>query len=518
MKAENICVMTDSDPIARSPTLSQAPGSPWRTWCVLVIVSFGLYACTANRGAQWQDSGIHLLRVVTHEAVNPLGLALSHPLHHWLSRTAVAFDVLEPSFVMTLVSGLAAAIAVANVFGCVLTLTRCRAAALMSAISLGMAHTFWQTATIIESTPLTAALLSAECWCLIAFARKPGRHLVWLMLLFNGLGFANHNFALLTVPVLAVVTFAGVRGGVLTLRDVGIGVVFWVLGSIPYTAMIASELGRSEAWAATLQSAFFGNTFRGSVLNATVSVRSLSICAAFVLLNFPNLMLAAAGRGLTTWKRGDVPLLARRALLAGLVIHFVFAVRYSVVDQYMFFLPTYVFLAMFGGIGFAFAWRSSSFRAVAFRRAAVVLLATTPIVYWFVPDVARSRNVLSRVERHKPYRDDYVYLFTPWRVVERSAERMSLHALQLVRGRGVIIVADSMAEPAVRYQVVQAGADDVSVVSRVGNEKVHAAAKRGEAVVFVPANVTIPPPDLPFGAWRREGDLYVLSVAGAEES
>ncbi|MCH7596302.1 MAG: hypothetical protein IID35_07055, partial [Planctomycetes bacterium] len=111
MKAENICVMTDSDPIARSPTLSQAPGSPWRTWCVLVVVSFGLYACTANRGAQWQDSGVHLLRVVTHEAVNPLGLALSHPLHHWLSRTAVALDVLEPSFVMTLVSGLAAAIA-----------------------------------------------------------------------------------------------------------------------------------------------------------------------------------------------------------------------------------------------------------------------------------------------------------------------------------------------------------------------------------------------------------------------
>ena len=71
-----------------------------------------LYAATANRGIQWQDPGHFILRVVTHEPFNPLGLALSHPLHHWLGRLAAAPGLLEPAFAVTLVSAVAGAVAV----------------------------------------------------------------------------------------------------------------------------------------------------------------------------------------------------------------------------------------------------------------------------------------------------------------------------------------------------------------------------------------------------------------------
>ena len=55
-------------------------------------------------------------------------------------------------------------------------------------------------------------------------------------------------------------------------------------------------------------------------------------------------------------------------------------------------------------------------------RAATATLALTPALYAIVPAVARRFDVLGGVERNKPYRDDYVYVFSPWSVVEDSAE------------------------------------------------------------------------------------------------
>ncbi len=78
-----------------------------RDWLAVFGVFVILFAATANRGPQWQDSGWHIWRVVTHDISHPLGLALAHPLHHWLGRLAVWFNVVEPCFAVTLVSAIA---------------------------------------------------------------------------------------------------------------------------------------------------------------------------------------------------------------------------------------------------------------------------------------------------------------------------------------------------------------------------------------------------------------------------
>ena len=113
--------------------------SPWRGWLAFFLVFVVLYASTASRGLQWQDSGLHIWRIVTGELLHPLGLALSHPLHHWIGRFVVTFDLIEPCFAITLISSVAAALAVANTYGCVLTLTRSRMAGVFAAVSLGLA-------------------------------------------------------------------------------------------------------------------------------------------------------------------------------------------------------------------------------------------------------------------------------------------------------------------------------------------------------------------------------------------
>ena len=486
--------------------------SPWPGWLAMFVAAVALYAVTANRGAQWQDSGQHILRAVTGELIHPLGLALAHPLHHWLSRFAVSPGLLEPCVAVTLISSLAAAAAVANTYGCVLTLTRSQAASLLAAGSLGLAHTFWQMATLAETYTLVAALLSAECWCLVNYARTNRRGYLWATLFFNGLGIANHMLAALTAPILVGVLIAVDRSKAAWVRDVLTAIGLWLVGSLPYTALIVADLVHTGSIGETGRSALFGKSFAGEVLNMTVLPRMLLLCAGFIVLNFPNLLLPVAIYGMFRGRRFDVPRTAYRYLVAALIIHVCFVVRYSIVDQHTFLLPTYVLLSIFSGIGFALMlrWPRVRLRRIVLVVASVAL-AMTPVWYAFVPAIARHFNVLESVARNKPYRDDYVYVFTPWSVAERSAEIMSRHAVELAGQHGLILVEDPMAEFAVRYQAIQAGRDNVEIVRDITSTRIMEAAREGSAVVLVPKRRDAPNTEPPVGSWKRAEDLYTLT-------
>ena len=476
-----------------------------------------LFGLTANRGAQWQDSGFHILRIVTQEPVNPLGLALSHPLHHWLGRFVVSLDLFEPCVAITLLSSFAAAVAVANTFGCVYALTRHWPAAILAAASLALAHTFWQMATLTETYTLAAALLSAECWCVIAYARTRRPVYLWVAFFLNGLGISNHLLASLTTPVLAVIALHAVRARAMRVRGLAPGAAAWLIGAAPYGVMVLNELVATHDFAGTLSSALFGHAYDRDVLNTTLSARRCLISAAFILLNFPNLLLPAAAYGLVAGGRLGVPTLVRRGLLAGLTIHAAFVLRYPIVDQHTFFLPMYVLLSIFGGIGFArFLDRASGLRRAVALTAACGLLALTPCLYAVLPDVARHWKVLASVERHKPYRDDYVYLFTPWSIVERSADRMSREAVALAGADGIVIVEDRMAEFAVRYRALRADYDELQILNNLPAELAREALDAHRPVVLVPANTETPRTNPHMGTWRRIGDLSLLVGANKD--
>jgi hypothetical protein len=243
------------------------------------------------------------------------------------------------------------------------------------------------------------------------------------------------------------------------------------------------------------------------------SPRLLLISAGFIALSFPGLLLPCAVYGMARGARLEIPALSRRVLIAGLVIHLCFVARYNVLDQHFFFVPSYVLLSIFGGIGFAVVQRRWSPRPCKIVwTLAAALLVLTPIVYTAVPIVARKFNVLASMERHKPYRDDYEYVFAPWSVVERSAERMSRYAVGLADKQGLILVEDPMAEFAVRYRVIRDGLEAVTVTGDITLERVNAAISENRPVVLVPTNVNVPKADPPAGRWKRVGDLYLLVV------
>jgi len=203
--------------------------------------------------------------------------------------------------------------------------------------------------------------------------------------------------------------------------------------------------------------------------------------------------------------------LVRRALLAGLVIHAVFVLRYPILDQHTFLLPMYALASIFSGIGFAeiYAWTRQNRRSVALTTA-WGLLGVTPFLYAVVPYGARQFRVLESVEHHKPYRDDYVYIFTPWSIVEQSGERMSREAVALAGADGIIVVEAWSDEYAVRYQAFLADHDELLIVNTLPADMAREAVHAHRPVVLVPVNKESPRTELPVGIWQCIGDLYLL--------
>lgn len=489
------------------------PGQHWRTglvWLGCFTTAALLYSATANGGPQWQDSGHHLLRVIDGKLINPLGLALSHPLHYWLGRAAVLQSFLPAAYAVTLISALAGALAVANVGGMTMSLTRSTAAALLAAGSLCFAHTFWKYSTLIETYTVTCALLSAEIWCLSLFLR--GKRPVWLIAAFcyNGLGLANHNFALLTLPVLGAMLIWALARRYVRFSHLLVAVLAWIVTSAPYTALIVAEGVSSGLWRTTMQSALFGRSFADEVLNAKLLARETLVSLGFLGVNFPNLLLFAAVIGAfrartLTGIRG-----MRLVLLTALLIHALFALRYSVPDQYTFLLPTYLLLCLLGGLGYAALARSPGRMRRPLLLLAATLLILTPAAYALLPEALRRIETTRHIQRGKPYRDDYVHFLTPWGCADHSAKTMSQAAIRLAGDRGVIFAPDSSAYPAIVYAARVGRHTELVIESQLNGELIAAAIAQNRRIVLVPADLRRAPPDVAAGAWRREGDLYLL--------
>ena len=76
--------------VNRPGRVGRRRGAPVRAGLVAGIAALVLYAATGARDVEWQDPGIHQYRVLTGRLEHPLGLALSHPLHFWAGRAALA--------------------------------------------------------------------------------------------------------------------------------------------------------------------------------------------------------------------------------------------------------------------------------------------------------------------------------------------------------------------------------------------------------------------------------------------
>ncbi|MFQ5430723.1 MAG: protein O-mannosyl-transferase family [Phycisphaerae bacterium] len=398
-----------------------------------------LYAMTCAPGVLWQDSATFQFRVRRFELYSELGLALAHPLYVLLARAFALLSWGDFAHRVNLFSVVCAAAALALTADLLWKLTRCRLAAVLGVLMLGLSHTFWRHAVIAEVYSLYALGLVAELCLLERFCRtRRGRWLLFALIV-NGLNVSNHLLALLHGPVYLGLVVVAIRRGDLRPRRVPALLGAFLLGASPYLGLIAAEIAGGRPVLDTLHSALFGDAFAGHVMNASVSLpRQAARAGEFFGLNFPTPLILLAPLGLRRgWKEAGTRwfVAVGGALFA---IAFIFAFRYPVPDQYVFFFPCYVLLACF--VALAVRSCASATRA---KRARLVARAIQPAGgYEVAPSILKQWRVSFGADTRVPYRDNYTYFLRPRQNGYVGAARFAREALQRATPDG-LLVADS---------------------------------------------------------------------------
>jgi len=421
-----------------------------------------LYVVSCAPGALWQDSGLIQYRIWHNNIEGFLGLAISHPLFYILAIGAKYVPLGEFGHRVNLVSAIAAAVAVANLFLLVRLWLGKNLPAAITAVTFAVSHTFWCHASIIETYTLWTAIFSAELIMLLQYTKtKRVCYLYWLGLL-NGLAIAVHMLASIPFLCYAVfLVFLLVRKEIRS-KDLGIITLLWIVGALPYECLIIKNMVQSGDVAGTLASAAFGARWQAEVLNTSLSVKTVKENFLFILLNFPtpNILLFFVGCfGLSKIS----PSSGFRNIMAGLIVSFfVFAFRYTITDRYAFFIPFYCVASVFMGLGAHLLQEGINRRVFVY---AVLVFSFLPVtVYATAPRLAEKMRLDLGTRGDVPYRNDYEYFLQPWKTGYKGAERFAEEALDAVGDNAIICADSTTVAPLLYVQEVKGQRPDVKIV------------------------------------------------------
>jgi len=484
-----------------SPAGSRGGAAFFGFWLAVAGLMLAIYAVTAQRGPAWQDSGIFQWRILNFDLTGKLGLALAHPLLIILGKALSWLPLGPPAFRMNLVSALCGAVTVANVALLVRRLSPGRpAAAWVSAGLLGLAHTPWWLSTICESQMVFAALFTTNLHVLVTLIRRPTAGLALLLGAINGLALLAHNLALLALAVYGLTVIALCARGRLRWYAVAFLAAGWLAGSAGMLALVARQAAATGLIPA-VKSALFGQSWQADVLGGSAAAVKMGV--GCILYNFPNAALVLAAVGL--WALRKAPLRPLRWCFCGLTaMYLLFAIRYRVMDQFMFFVPFYVMVAVLAGVGLG------SLRPRAYIWAAPVALASllaAPALYAAMPSIARSAHLAVPGRTDLPFRDPPRYWLAPWKAGENSAGLFARQALAGVPAGGTIIADGTSLYPLLWMQRVDGLGRDVELLEGAGPQQVPPGAPN---VFAVSATRGYYPPWLAEAAFLEKGPGQVL--------
>jgi len=427
--------------------------------CALV-----LYVCTCAPAILWQDSGPFVYRIWHNDLEGNLGLALAHPLYIMIGigvKYALPFGDLAHR--LNLVSAVFGAVAIANLFLLLRLWLGRSIPAVIGAITLAVSWTFWANAVIAEDYTLFAAQMLAELILLLQYVRTKKVGYLYFLGLLNGLAIANHLWAVFGLACYAVFCVVLLVRRQITLKQIVTVAVLWMIGAAPYEYIVIKNVILSRDLGGTLASAVFGVGWQGSVLNMSVSMKIILENVMFILLNFPTPNFLLLFLGFRVLRKAAPSRGFANILTAMLILHFLFAFRYTVPDRHAFFFPFYCLAAVVIGLGANYVFEIKNRKWIV---TSVLLLALLPIpVYFAAPEIARKYYKPLAQRRQRPYRDEYKYWLQPWKTGYRGAERFATEALDTV-GKNAVVYAYTTDVHALLYvQEVKGRRSDVGIVS-----------------------------------------------------
>lgn len=385
-------------------------------------------------------------RVYFNDLRGDSGLPLAHPFYIISART---FAALLPTddFAgrVNLFSALCGALTIAFTFRLLLNHTRSLTAASIGVVALAVSHTFWMHSVIAEVYNLYALGLVVELWCVERFLATRRSKWFVLALFVNGLNISNHLMALLHAPAYVFLALQAIRSRHLRIERIPIGAAAFLLGTLPYSWLIFEDIFAGGGVLETIKLAIVGPPERANkVLDLNFSILSQSIrTAQYIALNFPTPLIAFAPIGLWSMLRNS----KRRVLglFAAIIfaVDWVFAFRYPVPDQFVFYTPCYVLTAIAIGVGagklLARLQTSNQTSTPAGLGIGLFALAALPVaVYAVAPPLMKKLDISIGAKRDIPYRDTIAYFIRPWKCGEDSARRFAKAAFEQAEPDGLL--------------------------------------------------------------------------------
>lgn len=446
-----------------------APKNLATSYFAVFLAAAVLYIASCAPGALWQDSGMYQYRIWHNDIEGNLGLALSHPLHHIIGIGVKYIPLGEFAYRVNLISAIAGAFTVANLFLLLRLWLNKILPAVIAAVTLALSHTMWRHAVIAESYPLYTALLLAEIVMLVQFIKTKRMVFLYLLALFNGLAIANHMLAVIAFVCYLVFLISLLIQKQIRLKHFSVMAVLWIIGAVFYEYLIIKNIIETGDFTATMTSALFGNTWQGDVLNTSLSARLVKENLILISYNFPTPNIIFFFIGLYGLKKVSPSRSFANVLLALLLLFFIFAFRYTVPDRYAFFMPFYCLAAAFIGVGIHLFFKRYPRKIYVIVILAFALLPLA--VYKFVPIVAEKLKVNLGTKRTIPYRNDYTHFLQPWKRANGGPELFANEALSNVEKEAIIIADGTTVYPLWYVQEVKGTAPDVKIVSTHGSYK-----------------------------------------------
>lgn len=411
----------------------------WKLWVLIFVAATLLYALTAKRGVAWQDSGAYQWRAMHGEFIRDVPLCRSHPTY-----IAVGWGVLKASgnnlTLLNVFSGLAAAMAMANLAAVGVLLTNRRTVTLIAVTALGLSHTFWWLATIAETYTLTIALMTLNLYLLVKFDQTSRRRFFYALVFVSGLGVSVHNFALLPIPIYFVYFVFMTRDKKLRLADWFLAAAIWTAGAAPLISItIYKAATQNISLPALLQDVFTG-PYDTQVFNLRLMSRFFKPNAALTALNGFNLLWIPAIIGVWTLIRITPYKTKLSWVIIGItLIEIIFFARYFVPDQFMFVLPSMVMITLLGCVGLGQIVRWGVVGKIVCG--AILLFGLLQIPMYM--GISRILSTTSYAERKvSSNRDEIRYWIIPWKHNENSAENWATAVMNNVP-EGSTIHADT---------------------------------------------------------------------------
>ncbi|MFQ5342082.1 MAG: DUF2723 domain-containing protein [Anaerolineae bacterium] len=436
--------------------------SPVFLTMLVVLASLVLYTMTLAPGLLWGGGDFARLQTLAYTGDfssdptgHPLWIMVVHPFT-WLPLGDVAYRA-------NLTSAIFSALALGLVFLIIRDLTESATGAGLGTLALMLSHTFWTYAVMPKVYALNSLLLASCLYLVLRWGRRGETKALYAFAGLYGLSAMNHLLMLTAAPGFLVYLILKRRH--LTSRQMLITAGLYGLGLAPYVILTLVQATSGQVTGTIV-------AFPQRLILLLLSPRGLILGLGVFLacLGYQFFVTLGAGLlGLLRLVRLDRPVFWMLALIYVGDVAFVFAwipstpTLSAYVQNWHFYLPSYLVFAIWAGVGFADLVRSKV-RSRRWRFGLLVAVVIPPLlVYSLLPMIAREP--LRRLSlRDLPGRDNATYLMSPWKQHETGARVYGEQILSELPANSVILADYSIYWILAYLQTVEARRPDVQIV------------------------------------------------------